>query len=298
MTDKDIYLWRITIKPASQDKKSFEFCLQNNILGVGWCLRKEDGTPYTPASMEECERWGREQYESQRGFVMAIHALKEMAVDDLIWTRHNGVYYLCRVGSTWKYNCDPDHIYEDVVNYVDVEFHKVGTIETVPGKVVNSFRASAALQRVKGESALRCSERLYNAITGTQFYPDRTVKREEILDFLQPEDVEEAVSLYLQLEKGYLLYSSTNKLSTQTYEFVAVARDGSHRAYSQVKTGHEPLNGDQYRALTANGDKVFLFTVDGAYSNTAGMDLIDKKTLIDFICGHKDIMPGRIRQWL
>ena len=58
MTDKDIYLWRITIKPASQDKKSFEFCLQNNILGVGWCLRKEDGTPYTPASIEECERWG------------------------------------------------------------------------------------------------------------------------------------------------------------------------------------------------------------------------------------------------
>ena len=40
------------------------------------------------------------------GFVVAIHALKKMAVDDLIWTRHNGVYYLCRVLSTWKYDCD------------------------------------------------------------------------------------------------------------------------------------------------------------------------------------------------
>ena len=142
MTDKDIYLWRITMKPASQDKKSFEFCLQNNILGVGWCLRKEDSTPYTPASMEECERWGREQYDSQRGFVMAIHALKEMAVDDLIWTRHNGVYYLCRVGSTWKYNCDPDHIYEDVVNYVDVEFHKVGTAVAVNQKIREVSKAN------------------------------------------------------------------------------------------------------------------------------------------------------------
>ena len=124
------------------------------------------------------------------------------------------------------------------------------------------------------------------------------MKKEEILDFLQPEDVEEVVSLYLQLEKGYLLYSSTNKLDTQTYEFVAVARDGSHKAYPQVKTGKTPLDGSHYKELTANGDKVFLFTVEGEYKNTAGMDIIDRKALIDFIYGHKSIMPGRIRQWL
>ena len=96
MTDKDIYLWRTTIKTGSQDGKAFEFCLQNNILGVGWCLRNTDGIPYIPTSIEECEKKGRMQYDSCRGFVVSIHALKEMAVDDLIWTRHNGVYYLCR----------------------------------------------------------------------------------------------------------------------------------------------------------------------------------------------------------
>ena len=145
---------------------------------------------------------------------------------------------------------------------------------------------------------MKYSEHLYNTITGTHFYPDCAVKKEEILDFLQPEDVEEVVSLYLQLEKGYLLYSSTNKLGTQTYEFVAVARDGSHKAYPQVKTGKTPLDGNHYKELTANGDKVFLFTVEGEYKNTAGMDIIDRKALIDFIYGHKSIMPGRIRQWL
>lgn len=95
MTDKDIYLWRMTIKTSSQDEKDFEFCLQNHILGVGWCLRDDNDNPYVPASIEECEQKGREQYPSSRGFVVAIHALKEMAVDDLIWTRHNGIYYLC-----------------------------------------------------------------------------------------------------------------------------------------------------------------------------------------------------------
>ena len=298
MTNKDVYLWRATIKTGSQDGKAFEFCLQNNILGVGWCLRDSNDVPYIPTSIEECEEKGREQYDSSRGFVVSIHAFKEMAVDDLIWTRHHGVYYLCRVLSTWKYNCDAAHVYEDVVNYVDVEFHEIGTVEMVPGKVVNSFRASAALQRIHGDIQLKYSERLYNAITGTQFYPDCAVKKEEILDFLQPEDVEEAVSLYLQLEKGYLIYSSTNKLDTQTYEFVAVARDGSHRAYPQVKTGNVPLDGSHYQELTAGGDKVFLFTVGGEYRNTTGMDIIDKKTLIDFIDKYQNIMPGRIRQWL
>lgn len=298
MTDKDIYLWRATIKTGSQDGKAFEFCQKNKILGVGWCLRDSNDQPYTPASIEECEKKGREQYDSSRGFVVSIHALKEMAVDDLIWTRHNGIYYLCRVLSTWKYNCDAAHVYEDVINYVDVEFHEVGTVEMVPGKVVNSFRASSALQRIKGDIQLKYSEHLYNTITGTTFYPDCAIKKEEILDFLQPEDVEEAVSLYLQLEKGYLIYSSTNKLDTQTYEFVAVAKDGSHKAYPQVKTGNVSLDGDHYKELTTSGDRVFLFTVNGEYKNTAGMNIIDRKALIDFIYGHKGIMPGRIKQWL
>ena len=45
MTDKDIYLWRATIKTASQDGRAFEFCQQNNILGVGWCLRDSIDQP-------------------------------------------------------------------------------------------------------------------------------------------------------------------------------------------------------------------------------------------------------------
>lgn len=297
MEARETCLWRSTVKTASQDGRAFEFCKQNNILGVGWCLRNADGKPYAPASIKECEEKGREQYPSRRGFVAALHALKEIKVDDLVWTRHNGIYYLCRVLSGWKYNCDNAHIYEDVVNYVDVEFCEAGTVEVLPGKIVNSFRASAALQRIRNDGCLQYSEHLYNALTGTPHYPDRAAK-EELLDFLQPEDVEEVVSLYLQLEKGYLIYSSTNKLSTQTYEFVAVARDGSHKAYPQVKTGGEPLDGDNYRALLAGEDKVFLFTAGGKYTNTAGMEVIDKQELTDFITEHKNIMPGRIRQWL
>ena len=58
--------------------------------------------------------------------------------------------------------------------------NEIGTVEMVPGRVVNSFRASAALQRIKGDVPLKYSEYLYNTITGTQFYPDCAVKKEEI----------------------------------------------------------------------------------------------------------------------
>ena len=70
MTDKDIYLSRTNVKTGSQDGKAFEFCLQNNILGVGWCLRNTDGTPYIPTSIEECEKKGSVKYDSCRGFVV------------------------------------------------------------------------------------------------------------------------------------------------------------------------------------------------------------------------------------
>lgn len=200
--------------------------------------------------------------------------------------------------STWKYSCDAAHIYEDVINYVDVEFHEIGTVEMVPGRVVNSFRASAALQRIKGDVPLKYSEYLYNTITGTQFYPDCSCEKRRNSGFPTAGRCGGGRQLVFAVRKGYLLYSSTNKLGTQTYEFVAVARDGSHKAYPQVKTGKTPLDGSHYKELTANGDKVFLFTVEGEYKNTAGMDIIDRKALIDFIYGHKRIMPGRIRQWL
>ena len=77
-----------------------------------------------------------------------------------------------------------------------------------------------------------------------------------------------------------------------------MAKDGSHKAYPQVKTGNVSLDGNDYKGLLSSRDEVFLFTVNGEYYNTSGMDIIDKNALIDFIYGHKSIMPGRIRQWL
>ena len=69
---------------------------------------------------------------------------------------------------------------------------------------------------------------LYNELTGQKIYETNTYKKEDLFDLLQAEDVEEVISLYLQIVENNLVYTSTNKLDTQKYEFVAIARDGSH----------------------------------------------------------------------
>lgn len=142
--------------------------------------------------------------------------------------------------------------------------------------------------------------KIYNEKKKISYYNVEPIDRKNILDLFLPEDVEEVKSLYLQAEKNYLIYSSSNKLDTQTYEFVMVSRDGSHLCYAQVKTGNVPLDGNDYVHLTEDGNKVYLFTVSQQYCNVDDANVIslDKNKIIDFIYNKKTIMPQRIKMWL
>lgn len=297
----DTYLWKIVVNTSSQDGKQFDFCKKNNIIGVGWCFRDESGNLYTPKNIDDAIRIGREYYDS-RGCITALNALKEIEPNDLIWTRNEGIYYICRVKSKWKYANDEEHIREDVCNFVDVEFVKVGTVEKVPGRITNCFRARSSIQRIHDEKKImtNITRDLYNRITRKNFYETKAYCKEDIFDFLQPEDVEEVVSLYLQIQKNYLVYTSTNKLDTQKYEFVGVARDGSHYCYPQVKTGGETLDGDQYKNLTEHGNIVYLFATSEKYYNVNedAIIAIYREELLEFMYKNRKVMPLRIQQWM
>ncbi len=306
--NKDIYLWKMNIKTdSSNGVDPFVFCKNNNILGFGWQLENDNGDRISPKDIDECEYLGRLQYQS-KGFVVSIHAFKEMEIDDLIWVRKNGIYYICRALSKWRYNNNDENCEADVVNIIDVEFVEVGTIESVPGKVVNAFRARSTIQRIHGNTengksinpALAATMKIYDEKTKTNYYNVDSIDRKNILEMFLPEDVEEVISLYLQYEKNYLIYSSSNKLDTQTYEFVMVSRDASHLCYAQVKTGNVSLDGNEYIHLTANRNKIYLFAVSQQYTNVDNANIIplEKNQIIEFIYNKKTIMPERIKMWL
>lgn len=296
----------MNIKTASKKGiDSFMFCLERGILGFGWPLKDVNGKKIK--DIEEYEKLGKIQYKS-KGLSTAINAFKKIEIDDLVWTRHQGIYYLCRVEGKWRYESDNANYDADVVNVIPVKFIKVGTVENVPGKVVNAFRARSTIQKIHGykknntyvNPALILSMKIYNEKSKTEYYEVPELDKNDILESLLPEDVEEIVSLYLQYEKNYLLYSSSNKIDTQKYEFVMVSRDGTHLAYAQVKTGNVLLDGREFEHLLEGDNKIYLFTSSENYKNinNDNIKIISKNDLINFLYNNLKIMPNRIRMWL
>ena len=295
--EQDVSLWRMNIMPNTQvGLNAFEFCLRKGIIGFGWQLKSK------PENILDCKENGRKEYPGETGFVRAINAFKEMKVNDLVWIRHIGLYYLCKVLSQWEYCDDTENISHDIVNIVHVEIYKVGTVESVPAKVVNSFRRGSTVQQISewNSISLKISKSIFNEILNQEiFYVDK-IETEHLLDAFLPEDVEDIVILYLQFELDYLLYSSSNKIDTQTYECVMVNRKDGHLCYPQVKTGNISLNGNNYSHLVTGSNRVYLFATCGIYDNLINDKVIELKReiIMKFIIGNPKLMPKRVRIWM
>ena len=291
----NVQIWRLNLKPSSQKSVDvFDFCRDRNLVGFGWLLSRK------PNSIEECIQLGQKEY-SDKGFNRAIAAMKNIKENDLIWTRKGGVYYISRVKSTWRYDDTEEYRNADIINYIYVhDFIKIGTVDEIPGKVQRSFIPSATLQRVYDISNITTA--LYNYKSGTDIYLTQNVCREDLLNILSPEDIEEIVCLYLQVEEHYKLYSSTCKKSTELYECVMVKEDGSHKCYPQVKTGrNDLLDGKDYIHLIEGGmNYVYLFSTSQNYKKVEDYENIiylKPDTILAFMESHKEMLPERVRAW-
>ena len=294
------YIYRIHLKPQNDKKENpFKFCKQKSIVGIGWPLDKENLEKFKKESnFENYKKLVLEQYNKDTGLKKAINCYSEIEKDDLIWARdRDNIFYICRGTGKWEYSYENDNKVNDIFSYFSVEYVKVGTVEEVPGKVVNSFRANATLQRIHGKSIFEMTKKIYNKKSNNKLYEIKKI--EDFLNFLLPEDVEEIVSLYLQLEKNYLIYTSTNKINTAKYEFVMISRDGKEKCCIQVKTGNTTLDPENYIHLTENNVKVYLFTLEGyKRENINNVICLKKEEILDFIKNNKEILPSRIKYWM
>ena len=294
------YVYRIHIRPESAiTENPFDFCKEKNILGIGWRLDERNLEKLKKENnFENYKKLVLEQDNKDNGLKKVINCYSEIEEDDLIWARdRDNIFYICRVKDKWQYSYEHANDVNDIFSYFPVEYVKVGTVEEVPGKVVNSFRPNATLQRIHGKSIFEMTKKIYNRKFGNK--PYRVEEIEDFLNFLLAEDVEEIISLYLQLEKNYLIYTSTNKIDTAKYEFVMTSKDGKEKCYTQVKTGNEILVPEDYVNLTENNNKVYLFTL-GGYK---GKDInnvvcLKKDEILDFILKNKEILPNRIKYWI
>ncbi len=291
-------LWRIHLKPDSKHNIDVaDFCIRNKIVGIGW------GIPQRPNTKEEYWRDGEKEYDGASNWKKAVNAMlfRMTPCEDLIWTRNkSGIYFLGQILSNWYYEDSQKHKDADIYNLRKCSWFRVGTMVCVPGKVVNSFRASATVQRVHDDTAEEYSQFLFNRLSKTDLFEVGTSKDRDVFSLLSPDDLEDVVGLYLQVCKDYVLYPSTCKTDTQTYEYVLVSKIDSKLAFVQVKTGHSEIEIKNYESLAEWGI-VYLFSTSGSYtgkSSHQNIVCLPKKEVEQFLFNQRSMMPERIQKWL
>lgn len=289
-------IWRLTINPAAnEDVDPKRFCIDRNILGVGWPV-----DTIGPLDWDTYYALAAERYynEDNRGWLPAVNAIhNRMEVDDLCWTRDlNGNYYLGKVDGDWEYQSTDDHLNADVVNVRACTWVRTGGVDSVPGKVLNSFRARRALQAVHDETIHFYSQLFYNQVSGNNYYDLINEQELDLFALISSEDCEDIVGIYLQEEYDYRLIPSSCKLDTVRTEFVL--RKVGSKAQVQVKQGDVPLNRNEFEYNPDDPSEWFLFTTCGQYDGDENdyVQCITPDEIRDFAYNNTELMPDRIRR--
>ncbi|MCX7109751.1 MAG: hypothetical protein NTX45_06395 [Proteobacteria bacterium] len=272
-------IFRIHIRPyggSADMRTTFDYCVREGILGVGWRTPSDENT-------KNWDEFYKEASQTYNNLQICNYIHKEVNPDDLVWTRDpSGHYYLARVLSGWEYwtteECKRLDI--DITNVFRCELKRV-EIDEVPGKVVACFRATRTIQKVADDKAREYSRYLWNQLNGHETYEIDKAKYSDIFMMLNAEEVEDLVFLYLQ-SKGWYVVPHSRKGDTMTFEYLCVNPKSGEVAGTQVKTGHTPLNKDDYIQFQ---HKIFLFQSNGNYSGNGAdnVESIPRQELLDFL---------------
>jgi hypothetical protein len=270
-------------------KDSFDYCLKNEILGVGWQINSTK----TPASWEAYIQEAEQIYDNVQ---VPKYIKKWVSAGDLVWTRDaDGKYYLARVKSGWEYWMGPEAIEKDIdlANIFRVEFVPV-SLDAVPGKIVACFRPSRTMQEVASAPAIEYTKFLWNKLSGRTDYAVNKEIAADIFEFLDDEETEDVVFLYMQ-NKGWFIVPNSRKKDTMSYEFYAVNPKTGERAISQVKTGAVQLNQDKYANLR---ETVFLFQSQENYvgENHKNVRCLKRSEILEFMNASYAWLPSSLQQ--
>lgn len=297
-------VFRIHIRPDGGDgdpEISFEYCLQHDVLGMGWSLpQAEPDLNWEEYHEAAVAHYGHANLANVRYLYDNVHE------DHLIWTRDTaGIYYLARVVGPWQYVANDQSIEADIVNLVPCQIHRL-QVDEVPGKVVACFRPPRTIQAIRDNTISAYSRLLWNLYAGFSHYPPEEQPIQDIFALLDDKATEDAVAIYLQLN-GWLLVPGSRQANNMGYEYILIHRDTGQRAVVQVKTGHTALNQDNWAMFAANlnegtdaNTRVFLFQSYGNYTGAQhqSVQCIDPDELRDFLFDQGVLLPRSIRYWV
>lgn len=313
-------LWRLQTNTDSKNGlKIADFCIENKVLAMGWSLKNSHLHDYI--SDDVLLQKAVEERNSIKDFKDYSEFLKkygvyggnvnenvnrlyyDVAENDLIWIRTDGIYYLGRVtkSSHWKFNSSSNALDLDASNQiVDIDWHKIGDESDVPGAITTALIRGKTLQRINKSGALDYSKLIYNEKVDS-FYDDINFENtsDNFYSMLSPTDCEDLLCLWLYAEYGYITIPSTSKKSTECYECVLKDPKTGLHIYPQVKDGEVNLQKEDFSHLDG---EIWLFTTKGTVfgnDDDKNIHIADPQKLFDFVGSDKakNILPNSILTW-
>lgn len=288
-------IFRLHVRPTRDSVSkhaSFDHCLANGVLGLGWPLQHptERTIDWNAYSTEAKVLYGSDHAISR---VRYLH--DRVKPDDLIWTRTlANEYYLARVLEPWRYDDSGVAYHADMTNVVRCDFVKVGEADRVAGKVIACFRPTRAIQAITDPTAVRFSQLTWNQLSNTNHYEVGKTTN-DLFALIDDHATEDLVLLWLQLN-GWLLLASTRRTDTLAYEVVLVQKDSGKGAIVQIKTGNEKVNTQDWGGRETS---VFLFQAQGRYLTEPppGVSCIVPAEIIRMITEHPELIPESVSRW-
>ena len=319
-------VWRLHANTDSDDEKKISgYMLEKNIMAIGWSLK--DSHLKDTIKDEDMEEVCKERdniktivdyddfcnkYKIYKNGVNAnvTRFTREIEEGDLIWMRHEGIYYLARFGSesTVGYYPSEESLEKDAcIQIRNIKWIPIGDESVVPGAVTTALISRLTFCRISLEGVEEFSKFIYDKVTGGKFYEDKelTFNQNEFYNFISPTDCEDLLCMYLNKEYGYVVIPSTNKKSTELYECVLLDPKTGKNIFIQVKKGNDKNNKIDVRDyLHLDGDVYLLSTSgnidnyeEGKYEN---IKIVDPEELFNYIIDNKfqNYLPQSIKYWI
>lgn len=269
-----------------EKKKLQQYCIKENKLGIGWGFNTKNNQEVfmENPTLKNFIKIPR-SYGCGGGFIPSVNALEKMNNDGaLCWTRLNGNYYLGEVEKN-----SLEFLKSPSARELPVTLNckwKPFRIDEVSGSIVSRFsKRGLPLSRINDETALEYSCYLYY---GTK------VKSQNFFRLLHHEDLEDLSGLFLQSEKGFMVYPSTYKSGTDAYEYILVNPKTSGKIAVRNAINDDYINCDDF-ALYDKYEKIFIVSDNINGEKNQKIEEIKKKDLELWAGSHLDILPEKIK---